>query len=475
MPEAPGRAEDHKRATWVALRTLRQRPKIVDQAADGEPIYEVRSVRLILRDKADHFNRLAECSKCGREVPGAPVLSQSDLTRASHSVICKECVRTATVASAGRNPMPRESTVAPVPPPAETVSQTTTEPVAPAVDDARIAAVESQLGTILTLLTDLADVQRTESVQRREADAALQSHFRDALLQGLDDVRPQVASSSDVDPSAVDALEARVRQSFAGVVELVQSQRGELGTLGATVAETRSEVGKVVESNRALAAGLDDVASRLSAQPTPRGMVEAFRDEIAEVESRLAGTLDAQRAELQAALREGLTQARLEFASLEQELQGSVVALAELVEAQRGQLETALSNRLSQEMAAVVGKVDELTEAHDSLRAKLDGLLESAFDTETRLNALSSSAEAAATRMDALEQRTAASVNRLTRLTESERDMREGTRASHDVVAQEQVAPAGAPVTGSLLDALDRQLQEAELRLARRVSARDLR
>ena len=63
MAEAPGRAEDHKRATWVALRTLRQRPKVVDQGANGEPIYEVRSVRLILGDKADHFSRLAECSK----------------------------------------------------------------------------------------------------------------------------------------------------------------------------------------------------------------------------------------------------------------------------------------------------------------------------------------------------------------------------------------------------------------------------
>ncbi len=473
MPEAPSRTEDHKRATWVALRTLRQRPKVVDQAANGEPIYEVRSVRLILGDKADHFNRLAECSKCGCEVPGAPVLSQADLTRLSHSVICTDCVRTATVSSPGRDPMSGEN--AKPPQPAEAMSEPTSEPVALAVDDGRIAALESQLGAVLTLLTDLADVQRTESVQRREADDALESRFRAALLQGLDDVRPAVASSTGVEPSSVDALEVRVRQSFAGVVELVQSQRSELGTLGAALAETRSELGQVVESNRALAARLDEVASRLSAQPTPGGLVEAFRDEIAEVESRLAGTLDAQRAELHAALTEGLTQARLEFASLEQELRGSVVALSELVEGQRDQLEPALSNPLSQEVAAVVGKVDELAEAHDSLRAKLGGLLESAFDTETRLNALSLSVEAGATRMDVFEPSTAESVNQPTRLIESERDMREVKRTSHALVPQDQMASGGAPVTGTLLDALDRQLQEAELRLARRVSARDSR
>ncbi|MDQ3575762.1 MAG: hypothetical protein M3404_12740 [Actinomycetota bacterium] len=361
------------------------------------------------------------------------------------------------------------------PQPAEAMSEPTSEPVALAVDDGRIAALESQLGAVLTLLTDLADVQRTESVQRREADDALESRFRAALLQGLDDVRPAVASSTGVEPSSVDALEVRVRQSFAGVVELVQSQRSELGTLGAALAETRSELGQVVESNRALAARLDEVASRLSAQPTPGGLVEAFRDEIAEVESRLAGTLDAQRAELHAALTEGLTQARLEFASLEQELRGSVVALSELVEGQRDQLEPALSNPLSQEVAAVVGKVDELAEAHDSLRAKLGGLLESAFDTETRLNALSLSVEAGATRMDVFEPSTAESVNQPTRLIESERDMREVKRTSHALVPQDQMASGGAPVTGTLLDALDRQLQEAELRLARRVSARDSR
>ena len=475
MSEAPGRAEDQKRATWVALRTLRQRPKIVDQGANGEPIFEVRSVRLILGDKADHFNRLAECSKCGREVPGSPVLSQSDLTRLSHSVICTECVRTATVSSLGIDPTPLQDAAPLASLPAEAMNQPTSEPVGPAVDDGRIVALESQLGAVLTLLTDLADVQRTESVQRREADDALQSHFRAALLQGLDDVRPQVASATKGEPSSVDALEARVRQSFAGVVELVQSQRSELGALGAALAETRSELGAVAESNQALAARLDDVASRLSAHPTPGGLVEAFRDEIAEVGSRLAGSLDAQRADLQAALTEGLTAARLEFATLEQELQGSVSALSEVVEAQRDELETALGNRLSQEIAAVVDKVQQLTEVHDDLRGKFDGLLESAFDAEARLNALASSS---GSRMDAFEQSTAESVDRLTRPIELERRMLEEERASQDLSAKEKrpraaPAPATAPATGNLLEALDRQLQEAELRLARRVSTHD--
>ncbi|MDQ4069819.1 MAG: hypothetical protein M3203_10180, partial [Actinomycetota bacterium] len=70
MPETSDHSALHRRATWVGLRTLRQRPKMVGDARSGEPVFEVRSVRLVLREGASHFSRLTECSKCGREVPG---------------------------------------------------------------------------------------------------------------------------------------------------------------------------------------------------------------------------------------------------------------------------------------------------------------------------------------------------------------------------------------------------------------------
>ena len=60
----------YNRATWVALRTLRQLPKVVGETSAGDPIVEVRSVRLVLRAGAHHFSRVTTCSRCGREVPG---------------------------------------------------------------------------------------------------------------------------------------------------------------------------------------------------------------------------------------------------------------------------------------------------------------------------------------------------------------------------------------------------------------------
>src|SRR5947209_20247230 len=95
-----------RHANWVGLRTLRQRPKVVDHTSQGEPIFEIRSVRLLLRADADHFNRLAQCSKCGRNVPGPPVLAVGDLDRPANSVICKECVRDATASPSGPAPRP---------------------------------------------------------------------------------------------------------------------------------------------------------------------------------------------------------------------------------------------------------------------------------------------------------------------------------------------------------------------------------
>src|SRR3954447_14095914 len=104
-----------RRAGWVGLRTLRQRPKVVDHTADGEPVYEVRSVRLVLRPDAGHFNRLVECAKCGREVPGAPVLDSASLDHPGNPVICKTCVQTSAI---GGSRSGENVVVADAPPPA---------------------------------------------------------------------------------------------------------------------------------------------------------------------------------------------------------------------------------------------------------------------------------------------------------------------------------------------------------------------
>src|SRR5438270_6149313 len=97
----------HGRARWVGLRTLRQAPKPAGQTDAGDPIFEVRSARLVLREDATHFNRLVACSNCGREVMGSAVLGPGDLDHAPQAVVCKDCVRQATVSTgAGTSPAP---------------------------------------------------------------------------------------------------------------------------------------------------------------------------------------------------------------------------------------------------------------------------------------------------------------------------------------------------------------------------------
>ncbi|HUR23439.1 MAG TPA: hypothetical protein VMZ73_06165, partial [Acidimicrobiales bacterium] len=100
MPESPNQASSgQRRANWVALRTLRQLPKAVGETAGGEPIYEVRSVHLLLDSSAGNFVRLAECSRCGRQLAGAPVLTAADLDRPLRPMICSDCIRSAGVAT----------------------------------------------------------------------------------------------------------------------------------------------------------------------------------------------------------------------------------------------------------------------------------------------------------------------------------------------------------------------------------------
>src|SRR5215217_6368752 len=108
-----------KRANWVGLRTLRQRPKVVDHTKSGQPVFEVRSVRLLLPESAGHFTRLVHCSRCGNEVPGSPVLSAGQLDQSPHAVICQDCVRqgsTPSVELRRPSPAPAPKSVPKAPP-----------------------------------------------------------------------------------------------------------------------------------------------------------------------------------------------------------------------------------------------------------------------------------------------------------------------------------------------------------------------
>lgn len=361
-------------------------------------------------ESGDHINRLTMCSKCGREVSGEQVRAQADLIRPGQLAICEDCVGTGT----------------------DTSPTAASAPVPRGADDARIEALERLLATVLARLDDLTGGQRPESVKDQ-----------------------------------VSALEARVSKSFAAVVEFAESN---LTALGTELAESRSELAAAKDE---IDRRLVEITSWLSAQPGPEALMQTFRGEMKEVETRLARSPDAPWAEMDA-LSGGLAQARLEIASLGEQLRASEEALRQLIETRREEVRNAVAERVRQEVATLVRAAEELLQARELVESKLDGLVETALDTDMRVNALASSADAAAGGLHALEESTREWVHRLTALIDNERRAREEAQARNDQAAREQRA-AAPPPPPTLLDALDRQLQEAEVRLAKRVSAKNRR
>jgi phage-related tail protein len=183
----------------------------------------------------------------------------------------------------------------------------------------------------------------------------------------------------------------------------------------------------------------------------------------------MAGEAASDRAELQQAIREGLALVRQEVASLEKQLLASAEARPQGVEAQRTQTGggTVVGARIEQQLATVAEAVRQLTRAGDELERTVGGLLDNAQKTEMRVSALSSLADAGARRLHTLEQGISEALNRLT--VPAAEGTKELGRAMPGDTSTTRWAD-GAPVSMTLLDAIDRQLRDAEIRLALRSS-----
>lgn len=432
-----------RRANWVGLRTLRQRPRVVDQTESGEPVFEVRSVRLLLRPDADHFNRLAQCSKCGRNVPGPPVLAPGDLDRPANSVICKECVRGATGSSSGLVPRPA-ARVQSVP----RVDKVETPETAPSTqevaDDGRLSRLESQLHEASTRLEELGDVQRAESLERRRADEAAQASIQNALAGQLAELRAELAASATSVAGRVGALEDNLRRSVAGVAEALSQQREQVGAMSGAIAQTRAEL----------------VTIGNGGPVDPRWAEEAER--------RIA---EALRAELQAAISDRVAKATVDAASIQEQVRSNAMAITHMVEVQRTDLQGALDDRLSLELASVNQSLADLAKAQAEIEARLDALADRAQQVEGQVSAVAASVRADTTRLHTLEQKIDESIRRLTELAEARR--REVRTAQPSAARKAQAASADVAAGGDLLDSLERQLQEAETRLAEVGANRD--
>ncbi len=406
-----GSADRH--ATWVGLRTVRQRPRVVDHMDGGQPVYEIRSVRLVLAPGAAHFSRLVECAKCGREVPGPPVLEPGDLDRPSNPVICKDCVRAAGVATS----WPRESRSRPRPPSPSPVAEPATPPNAGAAgatarparrpagsdDGGRLDAIESQVRSALTQLRELADVQRSQSIARREADQTLQGRLQEALVAGLAELRAEMAAPGEPDPASAQGLADQVRRNVTAMAQALQAQRAEVATLV-----------------------------------------------------------------------DGLARAHFEVATLEERLQSSMLTLTRMVETQRADLEAAVRNSARPDLSALARTVEELARAGTQVDARVEAVVGQVADAGARVDAIVAAVDRNTTRLDRVEQATQDAVQRLSALVEAQRRDLEAALASpagRTVVAG--IAPFTDPLRGDPVDILERQLSEAASRLAQRSLAGD--
>lgn len=450
MPE-PADSSLSRRGAWIGLRTLRQRPKIVDHTPSGEPIFEVRSVRLLLQPDADHFNRLETCSKCGRNVPGGPVFDLADLDRPSNPLICTTCVQAVAkptlLRSGGRRPpperppAPRKPVETPVATP-EPKAAAAADPPGPAAVEAaersaKAAVAQDDLRQSLQTATQLIEAQRrdlgalSEAVRETRAELRSATESQGTLAQAQQQLHERMTAFAEhserfTGPGAASSeVERDLRHNLQFVTELLQAQQRELAALSAALVETRNDLHAVTESHQALARSQQDLGRRLvdMAPSDPPSAGNAQRTE----------ALERGLEEMSARLTEGLARARAETTDLVAQLRKDVGALSRAVEAQRHQFETA---------------------GDAGVRAELSGLTQAVAGLRT-------SSGTHGDRLEALEDQVKDVAVRLSSLIDAER------AALPAPVGDGAAGLPGRVAGGGLLDALDRQLRDAEGRLAR--------
>ena len=459
----------------MALRTLRQLPKPVGETAGGEPVYEVRSVRLLLDATTAHFVRMAECSRCGRDMAGAPVLTPADLDRPLRPMICTDCIRRAGVSTVweSENGEPAEERPAPAalaPSPPEPAPAPPAEP-AEGKRPERLDAMEHHLRAVTDRVNELGRVARAhqaelkERSQREEATAAALREELAALRASTDDTRTELqglagaraelrglagaqaelrdlagvqaelqrlaAAQAELErrlaerpPAGEAGAGARLHEEVAQLARLVEAQREEVVGFVAAVGENQVMTGTLAEAQEALAqtlAGID--LSKID---------ELIATRVAEAEARLAEAASPAPAEVDLTKVEELIATRLA------EAEGR---LAQRLARQWRDLETAIESVVDASMAGVVRANEALTGGQAGLEEQINALTGQVREASARM-------ETVLGRLDALE---AAYLPTPAPL----------------AAATTDPSASDAPPRG-FLDSLDRQLEAAARRLAAR-------
>lgn len=441
MPDSLNQASSgQRRANWVALRTLRQLPKAVGETAGGEPVYEVRAVRLLLDGKAGNFVRLAECSRCGRQLPGAPVLTGADLDRPLRPMTCSDCIRSAggsTVGEpeagelAGERPAPAAPAV---PGPEPNHTERPAAAAAGAAKPERLEVLEGHLRAVTDRVNELGRVARAhqaEIKERAQRDEATAGAWRDelaALRAAADETRAELSRLAEAQAQAgaergaeAPAAEggaalAQLHEEVAQLARLVEAQRGEVVGFVADVGDTQAATASLAAAQDALA----EAVARFDLSKVE----ELIATRLADVEGRPPSEVDLSKVE-------GLITARTA------EVEGR---LTHHIASQWGDLETAIEGSVTAYVAGFVRANEELAGGQAVL--------------EERVDVLADQMRHASVRMEAVLERLAAL----------------------DVTAPLVPGPpaqlgATEVPTGNFLDSLDRQLEAAARRLAARAQA----
>lgn len=440
MPEPSNQASLQRRANWVGLRTLRQRPKLVGATPAGEPVYDVRSVRLVLRGLSPHFDRLAPCSRCGKEVPASPVLSVADLERPLRPVICTDCVRGTGVSTffdtstrppaLEREPEPPEPVEMPAPAPAAVMAVADAPNAERTAMEERLALFERHLRAVTDRVNQLGHDLWADRAATEERGRTEEAEVRSAL----DRLGEELAA-------------------VAGVGGQVDSQQAELAAALSAVAEIRSEIERLSEANLELARANQDLERRAATKAPmspydPAAEMVAAQEELAEAHRELARRL----ADVEApAAPADLSQIRRQVADGVAEVERR---LAARLEAQRRDLEAAIEDSIRGQRAGVGQMQHEMAEGQADLRQRLDALSAQLAQGMARMDAHAAWAASTTDRLDEFEERL-------------ERALLASPPAFWEAVADTgQAAPDGS--AGGLLDALERQLHAASTRLAAR-------
>ena len=309
MAEESDAGSADRRATWVALRTLRQRPTVVGRTSDGRTVFEVRSVRLVLGAGAPYFHKLVQCAKCGCELTGPAVLTPADLDQPTNARVCDLCVRSAVPAYRSPEKRPQEPSAAPAPP-RDAVAE---EPEAAGpVDDERVALVDARLAEMTARLAALAGIdERVRRLSQRVDDVLKDQQGQlGVLAASLGHVRERLATEVQAGMAAatVDGERGRVQAALAeGLASLEHRIEVQASALTDLMDGLRADFEKALEG------AMHQV---LMATAEPLRDLERSREEI-----------QATLAVLQRQVVEGDLRGR----ALEERLDGSIERLTDLV------------------------------------------------------------------------------------------------------------------------------------------------